>query len=532
MLNFASFRLFADSPAAYSARAIAIVERSLVIDMLAVLKIDFKPEAYANPLTEAEIAQFKTCGITGFHNSVGTGRPAGRRGDADLPRRVAGILRAATPTSSASSTRPPTSTAPRPQASARVIMGVQNSEHFQKAEDVKAFYQLGQRCSQLTYNSQNLIGTGGTDRVDGGVSDFGAEIIEAMNEAGMLVDVSHCGDRTTLDAIELSKKPIAITHSNCRALNNHPRLKTDEAITKLAAKGGVMGITGVRNFVRDREPTTIEHIVDHIDHVVKLVGIEHVGIGSDSDLNGYDDMPADQRKELMASYKSSYAFRDKLDTDGFDHPKKVFDLTEALIRRGYGDSNIESVLGGNFRRLLGTTLGLSANRPPRGNMHMGTQSARAILTIPAAIAMILAAAAASAQQAAPAEKAVLGEVVVTAQKRTAGARRHPDVGLGPRRAKRSSGSRPTTSRTSWPWSPASASTRARPASRASRCAASTPAASPRPSASTSTTCPSARAAASRMPRSCRATSTPSTSRGSRCCAARRARSTARARSAA
>ena len=118
-----------------------------------------------------------------------------------------------------------------------------------------------------------------------------------MNDVGMLVDVSHCGDRTTLDAIELSKRPIAITHSNCRALNNHPRLKTDEAITKLAAKGGVMGITGVRMFVRDREPTTIEHIVDHIDHVVKLVGIEHVGIGSDSDLNGYDDMPAGPAQE-------------------------------------------------------------------------------------------------------------------------------------------------------------------------------------------------------------------------------------------
>ena len=127
-----------------------------------------------------------------------------------------------------------------------------------------------------------------------------------MNEVGMLVDVSHCGDRTTLDAIELSPKPIAITHSNCRALNNHPRLKTDEAIRKLAAKGGVMGITGVRMFVRGKEPTTIEHIVDHIDHVVKLVGIEHVGIGSDSDLNGYDDMPPDQYKQLKESYKASY----------------------------------------------------------------------------------------------------------------------------------------------------------------------------------------------------------------------------------
>jgi membrane dipeptidase len=234
-------------------------------------------------------------------------------------------------------------------------MGIQNSEHFHDPKDVKRFYQLGQRCSQLTYNSQNYLGTGGTDRVDGGVTDFGVEIIKAMNEVGMLIDVSHSGDRTTLDAIELSPKPIAITHSNCRALNDHPRLKTDEAIRKLAAKGGVMGITGVRMFVKATEPTTVEDIVDHIDHVAKLVGIEHVGIGSDSDLQGYDKMPADQQKQLRAAYKSSYAFRERIDTDGFDHPQKTYDLTAALLRRGYSDANVELVLGGNFRRLLGAT---------------------------------------------------------------------------------------------------------------------------------------------------------------------------------
>ena len=96
-------------------------------------------------------------------------------------------------------------------------------------------------------------------------------------------------------------------------------------------------------------------MVDHIDHVVKLVGIDHVGFGSDSDLNGYEDMPADQLKQLRAAYKASYAFRDKIDTDGLDHPKKIFDLTEALIKRGYSDENIAAVLGGNFRRLLAAT---------------------------------------------------------------------------------------------------------------------------------------------------------------------------------
>lgn len=354
MLNLGSYRVFADTPRKYSARAVKIVERSLVIDMLGVLKLDFRPEAYAEPLTDEAAAEFLGSGINAIHNSIGTGGPGavedslqflaawsaycgrnshvfslvGRAADLDLAKKERRVA---------------------------VIMGLQNSEHFRTAADVKRFYQLGQRCSQLTYNSQNLLGSGSTDRVDGGVSDFGAEIIKAMNDTGMLVDVSHCGDRTTLDAIEISPKPIAITHSNCRALNGHPRLKTDEAIQKLAAKGGVMGITGVRNFVRDKEPTTVEHVVDHIDHVVKFVGIEHVGIGTDSDLSGYDDMPADQRKKLMDGYKASYAFREKLDTDGFDHPKKMYDLTESLIARGYSDENITAVLGGNFRRLLGAT---------------------------------------------------------------------------------------------------------------------------------------------------------------------------------
>lgn len=103
--------------------------------------------------------------------------------------------------------------------------------------------------------------------------------------------------------------PIAITHSNCRALVDHPRCKSDEAIKALAAKGGVMGITGVRNFVSAKEPTAVPQIVDHIDHVAKLVGVEHVGIGSDADLNGYDDMPADDYEKLKSFYKASYAFR-------------------------------------------------------------------------------------------------------------------------------------------------------------------------------------------------------------------------------
>jgi len=353
----------ADLRDAYPRKVVDLVERSLVIDMLAPLKLDFRPDAYTLPPSDAELARFRSSGITGFHHAFGIGGP-NAYGDAmeflaawsGFVGRNAGLFTLVS--------RAEDLDRAKAAGKVAVILGIQNADQFRTAADVKTFYGLGLRCAQLTYNAQNLVGSGSTERVDGGVTDYGAEIIAAMNAVGMLVDVSHCGPRTTLDAIEISPRPIAITHSNCRALNDHPRLKSDEAIRKLAAKGGVMGITGVRMFVRDREPTTIEHVVDHVDHVAKLVGIEHVGIGSDADLMGYDDMPKDQYDQLKAAYKSSYAFRERIDTDGFDHPLKTYDLAAALMRRGYADSDIQGVLGGNFRRLLAATWLDPAPTPP------------------------------------------------------------------------------------------------------------------------------------------------------------------------
>jgi membrane dipeptidase len=355
MINLGRSRVFAADTHQYSTRAIDLVGRSLVIDMLGVLAIDDqKADRWISSpegMSEQELAAFKTSGINIFHNSFGIGGPTSYEDallymasySAFITRYNNDFVRITTTKEMENAKK---------AGKIGIIHGLQNADEFRTPDDVKLFHGIGMRCAQLTYNTQNLIGSGSTERVDGGVTDFGAEIIKRMNEVGILVDVSHSGDKTTLDAIELSAKPIAITHSNCKALNNHPRLKTDEAIRKLAAKGGVMGITGVRMFVRDREPTTIEHLVDHMDHVIKLTSIEHVGIGTDSDLDGYDDLPAEMNKKLREAYKSSYAFRDKIDIEGFDHPRKVFDLTEALIRRKYSDSNIEAILGGNFKRLL------------------------------------------------------------------------------------------------------------------------------------------------------------------------------------
>ena len=113
-----------------------------------------------------------------------------------------------------------------------------------------------------------------------------------------------------------------------------------------------MGITGVRMFVTAQEPTTIEDVLNHYDHVAKLVGVEHVGVGSDIDLYGYDALPDPMRKALHAGYKASYAFREKDDIEGVNHPKRFYDIAQGLIRRGYSDKDISGVLGGNFQRVL------------------------------------------------------------------------------------------------------------------------------------------------------------------------------------
>jgi membrane dipeptidase len=363
LINRGRFQLFAQSTTKYSTHAIDLLRQSTVLDMLnpfsligviAMFKGDKRATWFTNPetLTAQDLQRFKDSRIDVMHIGVGTSGPdayeqtlkfisawngllAHHSGDllrVDEPARIDGA---------------------KTSGKIGIILGVQNSEHFRTPDDVDYFYTLGQRISLLTYNSRNLIGNGSTERRDDGISDFGLKIVERMNKVRMAVDTAHCGDRTTLDAFEVSKVPVLITHANCRALNpNQPRCKTDEAIRKMAEKGGVMGITNVRNFVSPKEPTNVESLLDHYDHVAKLVGVEHVGVGSDYDLDGYDALPPEYGKWLRSLYPSSYAFREKNDTDGVNHYLRMFDLTEGLIRRGYNDADIQLILGGNFRRVL------------------------------------------------------------------------------------------------------------------------------------------------------------------------------------
>lgn len=339
MINRGRFRLFAQSETEYSANTVDLVRGATVIDMLGLLTLDFgKLSAWRRDPRNFQLADFqklKDSGVTVFHPAVGynagdifkasLGDITGWNAFIDAHQRF--FLRVNNPGDLA-----------RAKAAGKIgiLIGQQNSAHFRTIDDVDRFYQLGQRVSQLTYGP-NRIGGGSTDPRDAGLSEYGAQIVERMNRVGMAIDVSHCADRTTLDAIETSSRPVLITHSNCRALvPGSARCKTDEAIRRAAAKGGVMGFTMVRFFVRSGGSTTMENVLDHIDHLVRLVGVEHAGIGSDVDLDGRDHLPTGRKTDL----------------DGIHYQKKIFDLTEGLVRRKYDRTSVELILGGNFQRVL------------------------------------------------------------------------------------------------------------------------------------------------------------------------------------
>lgn len=340
MINRGRFSLFARCGTEYPVRAVDLVRRSTVIDMLSLLTLDSRKlsawEADPRRFRQADFLRLRDSGITVFHPAVGytegdiyaeslkdiIGWNAFIDAHNDQFERIDG----------AAQIKPA-----KTRGKIGILIGQQNSAHFRTIEDVGRFHDLGQRVSQLTYIG-NRIGGGSSDRRDDGLSQYGVQIVERMNEVGMAVDLSHCGDLTTMNAIEASRKPILITHSNCRALvPGTARCKTDDAIRHMAAKGGVMGITMVRSFVRAKGRVTIEDVLDHIDHLTRLVGVEHAGIGSDVDLDGRDAQVQHTRR---------------FDLDGIDYAKKIYDLTAGLVRRNYSNPSIELILGGNFERAL------------------------------------------------------------------------------------------------------------------------------------------------------------------------------------
>lgn len=202
---------------------------------------------------------------------------------------------------------------------------------------LRIFHTLGVRALGLTHFPRNRLADGSAEmRSNSGLSSFGVLVVEEMNRLGMIIDVSHINEKGFWDVIEVSKDPVLASHSNCKSLCDHHRNLSDEQVKALSEKGGVMGITYVAPFLEKapggaddfRSPSSVSRILDHIDYAVKLVGSDHVGLGSD------------------------YMGRNQTRIKGLEDISKLPNVTRGLVSRGYSDSEIRKILGGNFLRVF------------------------------------------------------------------------------------------------------------------------------------------------------------------------------------
>ncbi len=197
---------------------------------------------------------------------------------------------------------------------------------------LRVYHRLGVRMVGLVHSLRNLLADGVADnRTNGGLSVLGVEVVEELNKLGIIVDVSHLSDVGFWDVLEVSKDPVVASHSNARAICSHPRNMTDDMIRALADRGGVMGMNFAPDFVHKTRPS-VEALVDHIDHIVDLVGPEHVGLGSD-----FDGIPSTPM--------------------GLEDASKMPALTEELVKRDYSEEYIRLIIGGNHLRLIERVVG-------------------------------------------------------------------------------------------------------------------------------------------------------------------------------
>ncbi|MBI3966036.1 MAG: membrane dipeptidase [Chloroflexi bacterium] len=239
-----------------------------------------------------------------------------------------------------------------------VVFGFQDSKPI--GDDLallRLVHRLGIRVVQLTYTGANLAGDGCGELRNGGLTYFGLDLVAELNNLRVLIDVSHSSDSVVFDAIRASQQPIAITHANVRVFRNTFRNKSDEQIRALAAQRGVMGITSHPRFVTGRDDPSIADVLDNVDHVVKLSGAAHVGIGLDL-VEGYKERKTipevlrlwrTRRPDVFGSVEDFFTMPYAA---GIEDVTKLPNLTRGLDARGYSDDDIHGILGGNWLDLF------------------------------------------------------------------------------------------------------------------------------------------------------------------------------------
>lgn len=219
---------------------------------------------------------------------------------------------------------------------------------------------LGLRMLMLTYNQQDHVGAGGTEIHDAGLSAFGRRVVRHCNDLRIVVDTAHCGPQTTLDACRTSATPVVASHTSSKAVFAHDRGKSDDVLKALADTGGVIGIVTVPFFIGPPRTADLHTWADHVEHVAEVVGVEHVGIGTDWPMPG----PM-WSLELVADFASQNGFRGEEhaidDTAytmvGFDDYRDMVNFARVLVARGWSDEDVTAVLGGNALRVLRSVLG-------------------------------------------------------------------------------------------------------------------------------------------------------------------------------
>ncbi len=213
---------------------------------------------------------------------------------------------------------------------------------------LELFYDLGVRWMLLSYNKTNLL-AGGCHDEDPGLTDFGRLFVDEMARIGMITCCSHTGYRTAMDIFEYAKNPVIFSHSNPRALADHPRNVPDELMKACAGTGGVQCINGINLFLGGEIPTT-DMMVRHIDYVCELIGAEHVGIGLDYVFSSGVD-PDFSSEEYSDYWPPEYYRGSALCDDTLFSPAQLPQLTEVLMKQGYSDKNIRGIMGGNMMRV-------------------------------------------------------------------------------------------------------------------------------------------------------------------------------------
>jgi membrane dipeptidase len=244
-----------------------------------------------------------------------------------------------------------------------IVYGFQDGVMFETdLSRLQDFHRLGVRVIQPTYNRRNLLGDGCLEPANAGLSKTGVEAVEQMNELGILVDLSHCGRKTAADAIRVSRRPVAFTHTGCAALADHPRNRTDAELRAVADKGGVSGIYFMPYLCEGRQPTSAD-IIRHLEHMIDVAGEDHVSIGTDGNISAqvldqdYKDAFAENIRARKAAgisapgeTEAGYLFASDLNM-----PRRFEALAGMLVERGHGAKRIEKILGGNLMRVFGET---------------------------------------------------------------------------------------------------------------------------------------------------------------------------------